>query len=125
MSKPHTTLNVGEGPEPSPLAATVPSSPSVTGRSQPAPAECRDLLPPYFFEPAGDGMPACIADSNGAIICEAKYDDFEFDPSQPESFLWRAVSAVNMIDTAARLAPGPSPLQLLEKIHAYPADSQH
>lgn len=37
MSKSRTALNAGEGPEPSPLAAIEPSSPSVTGRSQPAP----------------------------------------------------------------------------------------
>ncbi len=40
-----------------------------------------------FFEPSGDGMAACIRDENGAIICEAHYEDFEDDPSVPERIM--------------------------------------
>ena len=49
----------------------------------------------FFFEPAGDGMPAAIHDENGAIICEAKYDDFENDVTAPERAMKAMVEAIN------------------------------
>jgi hypothetical protein len=52
-------------------------------------AEGADL----YFEPSGDGMAACIHHANGAIICEAKYDDFGNDPSEPERIMKQLVEA--------------------------------
>jgi hypothetical protein len=54
-----------------------------------------------FFEPAGDGMPATIHDENGAIICEAKYDDFEQDVTKPERIMKFLVDLLN--DSGAKI----------------------
>jgi hypothetical protein len=48
-----------------------------------------------FFEPASDGMAACIRDENGAIICEANCDDFEQDISKPEEIMKKLVELYN------------------------------
>lgn len=48
-----------------------------------------------YFEPSGDGMGACIHDANGAIICEAKYTDFESDPSYPERVMRLLIEPIN------------------------------
>jgi hypothetical protein len=53
----------------------------------PSPDGAGDL----YFEPSGDGTGACIHEANGAIICEAKYADFESDPSYPERVMKRLV----------------------------------
>lgn len=48
-----------------------------------------------FFEPSGDGMPACIHDETGAIVCECKYDDFKADVAMPERIMKRMIELLN------------------------------
>lgn len=60
---------------------------------QPTPDAAEGAGDNFYFEPSGDGMGACIHHANGAIICEAKYDDFGNDPSEPERIMKRLVEA--------------------------------
>ncbi len=55
----------------------------------------KDIAFPLSFEPSGDGMPACVHDANGAIICEVKYSDFENDVTLPEQVVEMMVRAFN------------------------------
>lgn len=61
--------------------------------SSSAPVPPGDGANGLYFEPSGDGMGACIHHANGAIICEAKYDDFGDDPSEPERIMKQLVGA--------------------------------
>src|ERR1041385_6629762 len=55
----------------------------------------REVAFPISFEPAGDGAAACVHDANGAIICEAKYADFENDATEPERIMRKMVALAN------------------------------